>query len=328
VIPRFLWPLCLLAALTTGCNSLVPRSLPDEPPPLADMEISLADAEEPMDEEARLALDHGSFTGVGLGTPPRRRRGEEPEPGLQVSHVIENSPADAAGIRADDILIAVVAEDGEEVELFWPSQWNELEVETPPGAEIHVIYDRAGLEGTGRIVPVPRVHPRGRKKPERYREAEHLGVVLRTATEAEARSAGLGPGGGAVLIGMSERSPWRQAGLVFGDLIVKVNGVSVDHPQVVLDAVREGGDTMEVTWSRKGAIKTAVTARSERESEVSRVRIPVLFSYEHGRGDTEWAVLFGLLGFESTPAAYELQLLWLIHFGGGDADLLEEVDTP
>ena len=36
----------------------------------------------------------------------------------------------------------------------------------------------------------------------------------------EARAAGLGPGGGAVVVGLSERSPWRAAGLRFGDLIV------------------------------------------------------------------------------------------------------------
>jgi hypothetical protein len=127
---------------------------------------------------------------------------------------------------------------------------------------------------------------------------------------------------------MSARSPWRQAGLVFGDLIVEVDGQQVDHPQVVLDAVREGDGTMELTYFRRGELRSVTAARSERESQVHEVSIPVLFSYEQDRGKTEWDVLLGLLGYESTPAAWEWQLLWLIRFGGGDADRLKEVDAP
>jgi C-terminal processing protease CtpA/Prc len=313
-----------------GCNSIVPRDLPDSSPPLADMEMSLTDAEEPKDEEVRAALPAGSFTGI-LPAEPRRRRGQEAEVGLTVREVIENSPADAAGIVEDDILLAVRgADEAEEEELCWPSQWRKRELETPPGEEIIVIFDRAGLEAEVRIRPIPRVRKPGRVESARYREDGRIGVVVRTATEVEARSAGRGPGGGAVVIGLSRRSPWRRAGIRYGDLVTAVNGKAVDHPQVVLDAVREGEDEDEMTveFVRNGEANTVQTALSDREREVSRVTIPVLFDYEQGRGDTEWSVLLGLLGYESTPAAYEWTLLWLIHFGGGDADQLKEVDTP
>ena len=57
MIVRLLASVCLLALV--GCNSLMPRKLPDEAPPLVDMEVSFSHAEEPADEGARLALDLG-----------------------------------------------------------------------------------------------------------------------------------------------------------------------------------------------------------------------------------------------------------------------------
>jgi C-terminal processing protease CtpA/Prc len=317
-----------ILVLLGGCSSLLPRDLPDELPPLADMEISLSYAEEPDDEAERDALPAGGFT--GLVVTSARTTLDEPEPGagLLVKEVIENSPADAANLREEDIVFAVVLPDGKERELTWPSEWRDIEIESAPGTRLTVIYDRAGLEQETELEVVARVRPPEREPTERFRENEKVGVVLRTATEVEARAAGLGPGGGAVVVGLSRRSPWRNAGIVFGDLIVKAGGVTVDHPQVVLDAIREGKATLEIVYVRNGKRHQVETALTKREKEITRVSIPILYSYESERDQTEWSFLFGFLGYESTIAAYEWQFLWLIRFGGGDADRLKEVDTP
>ena len=65
------------------------------------------------------------------------------------------------------------------------------------------------------------MRPPDREPAETFREEQHAGIVVRTATEVEARAAGLGAGGGAVLIGLAANSPWRQKGLRFGDVILK-----------------------------------------------------------------------------------------------------------
>jgi C-terminal processing protease CtpA/Prc len=315
-------PLALLLLLG-GCKVFLAPDLPDEPPPLVDMEAPLALFAEPDDEERRRALDAGSFTGVQVVVA--RSSLEDEGTGLLVRQVIENSPADIAGIAVDDILLFAVDHEGEEHALAWPSQWRKIELDAPPDSELTVFYDRAGVEREARIVTIPRVRLPGREESARYREELRVGVVLRTATEVEARAAGLGPGAGAVIVGLSLDSPFRAAGLRFGDLIVEVEGTEVSHPQAVLNAIRDGDDEIALRRRRDGSEEDIVCPLSRRKSTLTEIYIPLLFSYESDRGMSELSLLFGLFRRRATPAAWELRLLWFIRFRGGDADRLEEV---
>src|SRR5205085_1531832 len=121
--------------------------------------------------------------------------------------------------------------------LRWPSDWRKLEIDTPPGAELSLVLDRAGTQVRAALTTAPRARPAQRETGARFREDAKVGVVLRTATEVEARAADLGPGGGAVIVGLARASPWRGAGLVFGDLVMKVDGESVAHPEVLRAAM-------------------------------------------------------------------------------------------
>jgi len=321
VLPASLAVLLLLG----GCKVILAPDLPDESPPLAGMEEPLALFTEPDDEAGRRALDAGSFTGVQVAVA--RKSLEDEGTGLLVRQVVENSPADIAGIAVDDVLLFAVGSKGEETELSWPSGWRKIEVETKPGSELTVIYDRAGVEREARIVTIPRVRPPGRKETARYREESRVGVVLRTATEVEARAAGLGPGAGAVIVGLSIESPFRRAGLRFGDLIVAVEGAEVSHPQVVLNAIRDGDEEITVRRRRDDSEEDIACPLSRRKRTLTEIYIPFLFEYESDRGMRELSLLFGLIRQRSTPAAWELRLLWLIRFRGGDADRLKEVSA-
>jgi membrane-associated protease RseP (regulator of RpoE activity) len=323
---RIPWLALILAA---GCGSMLPEKLPDKPPPLAGMEEPLALFVEPDDEPARQELPRGSFTDIVVGSGWSSLDEEGDEPGLPVKRIVENSPADAAGIAEGDILLAVIDAQGEETELRWPSQWRKLELETEPGAQLTIVHDRAGVEREVAITVIPRVRHPERQETERFREEDRVGVVLRTATEVEAREVGLGPGGGAVVVGLSRDSPWRAAGLVYEDLITAVDGKSVDHPQVVLDAIREGEGSLKIAFVRDGRDDELSAPLSRRVSEVTRFNI-VIVDYESDRGRSELSILFGLFLYESTPAAWEWRLLWIFRARGGDADRLEEVEeeTP
>ncbi len=321
-IPMFLAPLALVSCVGLG------EKLSDEPPPLADMEEPVALFQEPDDEAIRVALPVGGFSGVYVKEVAESLDDlVEGGEGVVVTRIVENSPGDFAGLRVDDILLEATPRDGETVELSYPSHWRRLELETSPGTPIEIVFDRADEEMTTEIVLVPRARPADRTEAERFREEDRVGVVLRTATEVEARRAGLPPGGGAVVVGLSARSPWRHGRVRFSDLITAVDDKPVDHPNVVLEAIAKAPEDGAVRLSLlRGKQKLSVEAPvSRRETTIEEVEVFPLFSHEEKRGRSETKVLLGLFGYEETSAAWEMTLLWFIHFGGGDADRLEEV---
>ena len=327
MVARLLIP--LLGALGSCAAVFGGRDeLPRESPPLAAMEEPLELQSEPQDEAERVELPAGSFSGIYVVDARESLDAllDAPE-GVRVERVVENSPGEAAGIEEGDLLLSVSAADGTTTELHWPSEWRAVELAAPPGSSVEVVYDRAGAELRSTIALVPRVRPVERAAAVRLREEQRVGVVVRTPTEVEARAAGLAPGAGAVVVGLAAESPWRAAGVRFEDLILAVDGAGVPHPQVVLDLVRGAEPDARLRLSiARGEERLEIEAPvSEREGETSHVAIPILFSYERERGASETSILLGLLRFRKTAAAWDARILWIISFGGGDADRLEPV---
>ena len=151
--------------------------------------------------------------------------------------------------------------------------------------------------------------------------------MVRTATEVEARAAALGPGGGAVVVGMTRESPWRGR-VVYRDLVRSVGGVEVSHPQVLLDAIRaaEPESSLQLELVREGAILSVDAPLSRRERETKRFSIPILFSFERERDTSSTSILMGLFSLSRTDAAWRMRLLWVITWSRGDADRLEAVE--
>jgi len=315
------------ASFLVGACSFTGR-LPRESPPLADLEEPLALHEVPDDEVLRMELPPGSFTGV-YATDARtelEEMDEGPE-GIRVASIVENSPADAAGLEEGDLLLDVAWEDGDRV-LRWASEWREVELNSLPGTRLRLVYDRAGAEREAELVTVPRIRPAARQAVQRFREEHRVGIVVRTATEVESRAAGLGPGAGAVVVGLSRGSPWRAAGLRFGDLLVEVGAQKVAHPQVVLDAIRAAPaqGNVALRYVRDGASHELEASVSRRAREMKRVSIPLLYGYTKQRDFKRVWLLFGFYKHTRSAAAWELRLFWLFKFRGGDADRIEELE--
>lgn len=300
-------------------------------PPLADMDEPLDLFEEPKDEAARRALDPGGFTGIVVSDARRSLEAMVGEPdSVLIARIVENSPADIAGLLEGDLLFeARVAGESEPRAIRWPSDWRAVELAAEPGSELEVAIDRAGATQVAKIEVIPRVRPAGREETTRFREEDRVGVVIRTATEVEARAAGLAPGGGAVIVGLSRTSPWRAAGLRFGDLLVEIDDEPVAHPQVVLHAIRREGAraTHEIRFVRDGETHTVQAGTTRRRQDLRELSIPFLLEYRKERGASDFSVLFGILRHRATSAGWSLRLLWFIRYEVGDSDRLEEVES-
>lgn len=324
---RLCFPL-LGALLLHGCGALIIPELPDSPPPLVDMEEPARLLQEPQDEDQRQELEPGSFSGLVVADARATLDAMlDAAPGLEVIEVITGSPAQQAGLEVGDLLLEADAGAGP-VELVYPGDWRGLEVDLAPETSLRLLYDRAGVEFEVDLVLAPRVRPAERRSTRRFREEDRIGVVLRTATEVEARDAGLPPGGGAVVVGLDRRSPWRSEGIQFGDLIVSIDGREVVDPQVVLEVLRalpaSGRPRLELR--RDGELLVKQPRLSRRATQTREVYVPLLFSYEANPEQSSTSILLGLISHRRTRAAWRMRLLWLIRFGGGDTDQLIEVE--
>lgn len=307
-----------------GCTS----SLPTQSDPLIDMEVSRAIFEMPQDEGLRKELPLGVFTGVEAGDSRLTLEEQLKAPeGLLVTKIVENSPAVAAGIQTGDIILEAAIDENEPILLQWPSDWFKLEQMAKVDSDIHVLYDRAGRDFRATIKPEKRINPPNRLIGDTFREESRVGIIVRNASEVEAEKAGLIRGEGCVVIGLARTSPWRKAGMLFGDVILKINDKAIKNPQELLmtiNALKKNDDVKMIVF-RDGKKVELNTTVSRRQKEVKKIDIPLLFSYNKKRGIEETSMLLGLFNIRKTKVASELKLFWFINFTIGDSSRLEEV---
>jgi hypothetical protein len=319
-----------LPLLLVGCSLLAPK-IDEKSPALYDMEEPLALYEEPADEDKRIALPAGGFTGVYVTEITQSLDDlDDGAAGVLVDRIVENSPAAFAGLERGDILLEANGKP-----LGYPSEWRQLELSAKGGENVTVLYDRAGADRTAELTFAARAQPAMRKKTRRYREEARVGIVVRNATEAEARAAKLGPGGGAVVVGLSKTSAWRGVdrgvtdgwGVMYGDLIVEAAGEPVTHPNVLLAAIRDAPKkgNVAIALIREGKRREVELPVSRRTHEQKMTDIPLLYYYEKDRDRTTVSVFLGIYKRVKTRAAAETRILWIFKFRSGDADRLEEV---
>jgi len=162
------------------------------------------------------------MTGVYLYGAPEPAYQKNP---AEVGRVAAGSPAERAGIRPGDVVVAVA---GRAV-----SNWEQLELAVMPkaGREIEVVVRRGRDERTLRLVPASRTQF----------ELGDIGVAPWLHTQVRA----LVPG-----------EPAAAAGFAVGDVILAVNGVPVDDEALLKAIKASAGKSLTLTVRRAGALRS------------------------------------------------------------------------
>ncbi len=166
--------------------------------------------------------------------------------GILVAQVVKDSPADRAGLRVGDIIVAL---NGKKLDSVRDLQFSVMK--TKPGTEVTLTVVREGKKMKLKVKIGELPEKVSGKKP-RY-EGENLGLSLRDLSPAEKARLGVE---GVLVVGVVPGSPADHSGLRPGDIIMRVNNRKIDSVgefQRVMDSLREMGKEKALLLVRRGA---------------------------------------------------------------------------
>lgn len=132
-----------------------------------------------------------SYLGLVLDTLPAATYCENSQPGIQVIHVVKDSPAECAGFEGGDILVSL---DGQK--LFFPNQFSALVRSYKPGTEVELVFLRGGEKMTKkvavgeRLITSPQVAHRARTEPAQVKDDVRLYINGREISLADGADLG------------------------------------------------------------------------------------------------------------------------------------------
>lgn len=167
---------------------------------------------------------------LGLSLQPLLKDGAN-DRGVLVSSVVSGSPADKAGLRAGDVLVAY---DGQPLRVRYTEELpeaNRLLLGTPQGASVTLTYLRDGKEHATTAVTAARGAAQGEEQ-----ELHAWGATLRELTLLAAKELGRDPGSGVLVGSVRPGGPASEAkpALQPGDIVTRFR----DRPVRGLDDLR------------------------------------------------------------------------------------------
>lgn len=168
----------------------------------------------------------------GLGLPS--------DEGALVSGVVENSPADKAGLTSGDV---VVAFDGETVEDAGELAWRTSQSDPGSTATLGVMRDGSRMEVTVTLGDLDKREQAGVTQKVAARTAKALGLKLAAPEPQVLEEFGLPANTqGAVVVRVARGGPAASRGIRPGDVIARVGQQDIDHPKDVHEIVAEALD--------------------------------------------------------------------------------------
>ncbi|NMC42328.1 MAG: PDZ domain-containing protein [candidate division Zixibacteria bacterium] len=181
--------------------------------------------------------------------------------GVVIVDVLKDSPADKAGLHRKDIVISI---DGRKIDS--PGALSEYVAETKPGDTTTITIYRDGKEDPVRVV----IGNRPGKKFDIARSdygndfrkyfqmqttpSGYIGTRIIDLNKQLAEYFAVPDGEGVLVTEVEKDSPAEKAGLKAGDVIVAVDGKTVEESQDLVDLIgdKEKGDKVTVAYYRRG----------------------------------------------------------------------------
>jgi len=200
--------------------------------------------------------------------------------GILIRDVVEDSPADVAGIEQEDVIIEF---NGKKVRDT--SRFTSMVRSASPGDEVTLTIIRDGKEKTITITLgnrpkdllsyeyafEPFLGEAKRIKPYTYSfslfSGSRIGVKVQDLTEQLGEYFGVEDGEGALVTEVEEDMPAYKAGLKAGDVIVEVDGEDIEDTEDLTDAIsdKEEGDKVKIKVMRNRKPESFVVEVEEEE---------------------------------------------------------------
>ncbi|GAB6066193.1 DegQ family serine endoprotease [Aquifex pyrophilus] len=173
--------------------------------------------------------------------------------GVIVSQVVKGSPAEKAGLKVGDVIVAV---NGKKIRDARDLQFTIMKIR--PGTEITITVIRNGKKINLKAV-VGEFPEEGGKRVGKA-TPENLGLILRDLTPREREEFGIPYG--VIVEGIYSDSPAEYSGLQPGDIILKVNNYPVRNVRefyAVINRLREEGKSKALLLVRRGGANIFIT---------------------------------------------------------------------
>jgi serine protease Do len=158
--------------------------------------------------------------------------------GVIVADVVSGGPADKAGMEQGDVILSYEGQSVEKV-----NQLRNMVASTKPGesVKVKILRDNTETELSVKIEDLAKAQKEIRPQA----ADEILGVSVEKVTPQTAKQLGLSKPSGVLITSVSPGSPAENAGLEKGDVVFRVNNVSVNAPdefnKLIAEAAKEGG---------------------------------------------------------------------------------------
>lgn len=187
--------------------------------------------------------------------------------GLLITEVVDDSPADDANLREEDVIIEFNGQPVERADAF-----TKLVRNSEPGKEVKIVVMRDGVRKEIMVTLAARKTPKSYSyafggAPMRFFSSHpQLGVQAHELNADLAAYFNVKQDGGALVLEVMDDTPAEKAGLKAGDVITKIDDETIEDPEDLVRALSdyEEDDEITITYVRHG--KSATTKATLEEN--------------------------------------------------------------